>query len=464
LAVVWQLAVVSIAWGEPPATPLPARECVARRARLAAEWAREIREGTLEPGLLVLSAANDSERSRFRQADNFIYLTGLSIPAISALMTPADADGRHREILFLPPKSRSRELWNGPTLSFSPEAAETTGFEQVAPPARFEELAGELLGKGDLIYYLDEPFEEDGLAIQRVRRLIEGIKGFEGSERLELLPLEKLVHDQRRLKSEVESEAITRAIAATARGLAAGAALIRPGTTEYELQGAIEGGFIAAGAFGPGFPSIIGSGPNSCILHYNQNARRLEAGELVVIDVGASVDHYTADITRTLPVSGRFSPRQRAVYAIVLEAQETAARAARPGMSLAEVHQVAAKVIARGLSELGLLDGDPGEILSTGAYRRYFPHGTSHWLGIAVHDVGRGPLEPGAVFTIEPGIYISEESLGVRIEDDFIMTGEGRALRLSEGVPRTADDLERWIRSLRQGEARETGESETGGR
>ena len=446
----WLVGVLNSVAAEPPATPLPALECASRRARLAAEWAQEIARGSLEDGVLILASAADPERSRFLQADNFLYLTGISIAGVSAVMTPADEQGQHREILFLPPSSRRKERWNGPSLSYAPESAVITGFSRVEVSARFDKLAGELLQQAGRIYYLDETSEESGLAQQRVHRLVQGIPAAGRLEAQPLESLERLVHGHRRLKSELETEAIIRAVAATASGLAAGARVALPGAFEYEVQGAIEGGFIAAGAFGPGFPSIVGSGPNSCILHYNQNARQLEEGELLVIDVGARVDHYTADITRTIPVSGRFSSRQRAVYELVLEAQEAAAQAARPGLSLGAVHEVAAKVIARGLVQLGLLSGETGENLSKGEYRRYFPHGTSHWLGIAVHDVGRGPLEPGAVFTIEPGIYVPEESLGVRIEDDFIMTDEGRALRLSQGIPRTADDVERWIRTLRQ--------------
>lgn len=427
-------------------SPPLAVECAQRRVRLAADWAEQIAAGSLEPGLLILAAAPATERTKFLQADNFFYLTGVTSPDVTALMTPATSSGPHTEILFLPPPSQRRELWHGPELALGADTATQTAFRQVRKRSEFRQAVADLIPASRIIYFLDETSEEPGLSRQRVLRRVSGIPG---SDDFDLLPLEKLVQKRRRIKSEFEIERITEAIVATAQGLAAGAAAARPGAFEYQVQGAIEGRFLSAGAHGPGFPSIVGSGPNSCILHYTQNRRRMEADEVCVIDVGARVGQYTADITRTIPVSGRFTQRQRDVYAIVLEAQQAAAGAARPGMTLEELHLVAAGVISSGLVRLGLLSGEPGESLSMTAYRRYLPHGTSHWLGLAVHDVGRGPLEPGTVFTIEPGIYIPREQIGVRIEDDYVMTDSGRAVRLSVGIPRDVAEVEQWVQRLR---------------
>ncbi|MFH0944679.1 MAG: Xaa-Pro aminopeptidase [Planctomycetota bacterium] len=430
----------------PADAPPLALECAERRARLAADWAEEIAAGSLEPGMLILAGAPASERTRFLQADNFFYLTGIASPGVTAILTPSTPSGQQTEILFLPPPSQQSVLWHGPELAFHEDAAATTAFRQVRKKSEFRQVAADLIQASRIIYFLDEPGEEPGISRQRVLRQISGIQG---SDAWDLLPLEQLVHRRRRIKSEFEIERITEAVVATAQGLAAGAAAAAPGAFEYQVQAAIEGRFVAAGAEGPGFPSIVGSGPNSCILHYTQNRRRMEAGEVLLLDVGARVGQYTADVTRTIPVSGRFTKRQRDLYVIVLEAQQAAAEAARPGMTLDELHQVAARVISSGLVRLGLLPGEAGESLSKQAYRRYLPHGTSHWLGLAVHDVGRGPLEPGTVFTIEPGIYLPGERIGVRIEDDYVMTDSGRAVRLSVGIPRGVDEVEQWVQTLR---------------
>jgi Xaa-Pro aminopeptidase len=194
---------------------------------------------------------------------------------------------------------------------------------------------------------------------------------------------------------------------------------------EYQLQAVMEYVFRRDGAKRTGFSSIVGSGPNSCVLHYRDSTRRMEEGDLVVVDVGAEVQYYTADVTRTFPVSGKFTPRQREIYEIVLQAQEEAIAAVRPGSTMGEVHRKARQVIDKA------------------GYGRYFLHSTSHWLGMDVHDVGGrgGKLEPGMILTVEPGIYIPEERIGVRIEDDLLVTEEGH-LRLSAPLPRDPDVIE----------------------
>jgi Xaa-Pro aminopeptidase len=204
-------------------------------------------------------------------------------------------------------------------------------------------------------------------------------------------------------------------------------AAVAPGAWEFEPQGLLEGAFLRLGAERPGFASIVGSGPNSVTLHYNANRRQMQAGDLLVMDVGAKWRYYTADVTRTVPVSGRFSPRQREVYQVVLDAQTAAAEAAKPGVTMRELDAIARAVI----DERGF---GPG--------RKYFKHGLGHWIGLHVHDVGDyGPIEPGMLFTIEPGIYIAEENLGVRIEDDYLMTESG-AVKLSTGFPSDPDAIE----------------------
>ncbi|HZM01193.1 MAG TPA: M24 family metallopeptidase, partial [Planctomycetota bacterium] len=236
------------------------------------------------------------------------------------------------------------------------------------------------------------------------------------------------VLDELRLrKSEYEIDCLANAITITTHALTESAAAIAPGAWEYEPQGLLEGAFIRLGSERPGFHSIVGSGPNSVTLHYEKNNRRMQDGELLVMDVGAKWRYYTADVTRTFPVNGRFTPRQREVYQAVLDAQTAAFEAARPGVTMHELDAVARALI----DERGF---GPG--------RKYFKHGLGHWIGLHVHDVGAyGPIEPGMLFTIEPGIYIAEENLGVRIEDDYLMTGSG-AVKLSDGIPSDPDAIE----------------------
>ncbi|MBM3985825.1 MAG: M24 family metallopeptidase [Planctomycetes bacterium] len=235
----------------------------------------------------------------------------------------------------------------------------------------------------------------------------------------------------RLVKSTYEVECLQAAISITCAALREAFAHVRPGAFEYEPQGALEGAFRRLGGDRAGFASIVGSGPNSVTLHYSSNQRQMQDGELLVMDVGAKYRYYCADVTRTLPVGGRFTPRQRQVYEAVLAAQRAAEAAAQPGVTMAELDGIARRVIT-----------DAG----FGPAFRYFKHGLGHWIGLDVHDVGgQVPILPGMTFTIEPGIYIDAEDLGVRIEDDYLMTVSG-AVKLSGAVPSDPDDIEALLR------------------
>jgi Xaa-Pro aminopeptidase len=238
----------------------------------------------------------------------------------------------------------------------------------------------------------------------------------------------------RQIKDAEEIRRLRTAVAITSEALLEAMADVRPGMHEYEVEATIEYGFRRRGAERLGFPSIVGSGPNGTILHYDENRRRMEEGELVVIDVGAEYGYYSADLTRTLPVSGRFTPRQRRLYDLVLGAQQAAIDSIRPGTSLGTLNQVARLYLRIHSSDL----------CGGAACDQYFIHGLSHWLGMNVHDAGSYSrrLEPGMVLTVEPGIYIPAESLGIRIEDVVLVTGNGREV-LSDGLPRAAEAVER---------------------
>ena len=250
----------------------------------------------------------------------------------------------------------------------------------------------------------------------------------------------------RTVKTEEEVELIRRAIDITTDAHRAVMEQVEPGWAEYEIEALVEYTFKRQGAEYPGFPSIVGSGENAVILHYESNRRTTEPGDVVVIDIGAEVHGYTADVTRTIPVDGRFSEEQRAIYDIVYRAQQAGIEAAQAGAPVAATHQAAAVVLAQGLAELGLISGPrDGRGL-----RRFFMHGTSHYLGLDVHDVGTGePMEPGTVITVEPGLYIAPAedidpkwwNIGVRIEDDILITERGPVI-LSDGAPRSAEEVE----------------------
>jgi Xaa-Pro aminopeptidase len=248
----------------------------------------------------------------------------------------------------------------------------------------------------------------------------------------------EILDELRLRKDPLEIDAMRRAAAISIAGFERGLARVRPGQGEWEIEAEVEGEFRRRGALGPSFGTIVGSGANACVLHYTENDRRMEAGDLVLLDAGAEWRMYSGDITRTVPVSGRFSPRQREIYEVVESARRTAVDAIAPGLRTDELHLTAVGAIVRGLLDLGVLSGSYDEVVEGKKYERYFPHRTSHWLGLNTHDPGdyarngmARPLEPGMVLTVEPGLYFPPEAdspyagIGIRIEDDVLVTSEG---------------------------------------
>lgn len=362
--------------------------------------------------------------SDFRQRNDFFYLTGLETPD-SWLLLGNGGDGRPTEVLFVPGRSPEDERWTGPRPSLA-EAGRISGIRDVRPVGEL----GSAIGLED----------RDGLASATVLHL-PGTRRDRANPTLQRLasgatlvrPLDPSVHRLRQVKDRFELEMLRRAIDITVGAHRAAMRAAAPGMYEYELEAIIEFNFRLGGAERVGFPSIVGSGPNSVILHYDKNRRRMESGDLVVIDIGAEYSYYTADVTRTLPVSGRFTPRQRRVYELVLGAQQAAIDAVRPGVTVRQLDGIART----------WLRANAGDACGVRTCDAYFVHGLSHWLGMDVHDVGDygRPLEPGMVLTIEPGIYLPNEHLGVRIEDDVLVTEDGHEV-LSDGAPRDPDEIE----------------------
>lgn len=374
----------------------PARLRARRAALLAA-----LPKGAV---LVLGTPARPDDIFPYRVAPNFLYLTGQRTDGMTLLL----AEGE--DVLFAPARDPAYERWNGPRLAVGTPAAAASGFgEVVARSERARRVAAALERCGGPLILDGVTLEQ--LALPRPPRAVQPL-------RAELARL-------RQVKDEAELALLQGAIDITCAALREAAASLRPGQREHELQGVIEYVFLRYGAQRPGFASIVGSGPNSCVLHYSDNRRVMRAGELVVCDVGAELWGYSADVTRTFPVGGKFTPRQREIYELVLRAQEAGIAAVKPGASMRDVDRAAREVIVKA------------------GYGQYFLHGTSHWLGLDVHDVGPmgATLRPGMVLTVEPGIYLAAENLGVRIEDDVLVTEDGHRL-LSAGVPRTADEVE----------------------
>jgi Xaa-Pro aminopeptidase len=262
------------------------------------------------------------------------------------------------------------------------------------------------------------------------------------------------------VKEPAEIDTLRRAAAISAAAHREAARLAHAGHYEYELAAALDYGFRRRGASGPAYTTIVGGGPNACVLHYIANDHKLEDGQLVLIDAGCELEGYASDVTRTYPVGGRFEGARRAVYEAVLDAQGAALQAARPGATLKDIHDTSVRRLTENLVELGLLQGDAATAVESEAYKRYYMHNTSHWLGLDVHDVGAytiggrpRPLAPGMVFTVEPGLYIAPDDetadpryrgIGVRIEDDVLVTAEGREV-LTAAIPKAPEDVEAWV-------------------
>ena len=401
--------------------------------------------------VVLVGSGEPGEDERFRQEHDFNYLTGVEVPDAAVILRP----GSGEETLYLPPRDRSRDRWVGPRLGPGPEAAAITGFSRVEPTSFF--LADLFRAIGDprtggrasATVYLIEPFPkpDSKTVAARLSRFIR-----DGAPSARFKDVASSIHEMRKAKSDAEVELIRRAVAVTADAHREVTRSIRPGLPEYRLEGVVLGAFVAGGASRAGFPSIIGSGPNSTILHYDRNTRTIEDGDLVVVDIGGEYKGYTADITRTYPAVGRFSARQREIYQLVLDAQSAAVSDFKPGVStIAGLGRTARDVFRR--SPLRARDEEGTERTMD----HFFTHGLGHHMGLDVHDVGDGtkPLRPGEVFTIEPGLYLKSESLGVRIEDDYRVTEEGLE-KLSKDIPAEADEIERLIARARGGDVAPT--------
>ncbi|MFZ5479181.1 MAG: aminopeptidase P N-terminal domain-containing protein [Myxococcota bacterium] len=397
---------------------------------------------------------NGDAEYRYRQSSDLYYLTGWEDPDVAALFRPG---AELPFILFVQPKDPAREIWTGIRPGVQ-GAKEVHGADAAFPYAELHGRLGELLqGYGTLHYRFGEDAERDRTVFSAIQGPARAAmrNGLDVPHRL--VDARRLLAEMRLVKSAEEIARLRVAADITVEAHVAAMRVGRPGAFEYEVEAEVDGTFRRRGGNGPGYTTIVGGGKNACILHYVTNREELRAGDLCLVDAGCEYAYYTADVTRTWPVSGRFSGPQRDLYEIVLRAQLASIDAARAGRAWKDMHDVSVRALTEGMVAVGLLEGDVDTLIAEERYRRFYMHGTGHWLGLDVHDagayvVGRGarPLAPGMVLTVEPGIYVPPDDedapeayrgIGIRIEDDVLVT-DGEPDVLTAACPKRVDDVE----------------------
>lgn len=407
----------------------------------------------------ILAAAPSRPRNRdvdypYRQDSDFYYLTGFPEPDAVAVFLPGRKKGTF--VLFCHEYDPAKAIWEGKHAGLK-GARKEYGADESYSIDEIDQVMPELLADRDRIHCglgRDPDFDRKLLEwVGRVKAKVRtGIKAPE-----EFVDLDRLLHEMRLIKGPEEIAAMRSAAEISVQAHIRAMRSCRAGLYEYQIEAEIIHEFMRQGARSPAYPSIVAGGVNACVLHYTENIAPLENGDLLLIDAGAEYDYYAADITRTFPVNGRFSAPQRAIYELVLEAQQAAIEQVRPGNHWNEPHEAAVKVLTRGLVKLGLLEGRPSRLIKKEAYKDFYMHRTGHWLGMDVHDVGEYKIEdewrelqPGMVLTVEPGLYIGKDckevarrwrGIGVRIEDDVLVT-EGSCEVLTEGAPKQVAEIE----------------------
>jgi Xaa-Pro aminopeptidase len=390
---------------------------------------------------------------RFRQISDLVYLTGFVEPEATLVLRPGAET--ERVVLFVRPRDADDEVWHGRRAGLE-GAQQQYGAEVAYASSELPARLGELIANAEQLHYalgLDEDMDLlIGRTIARLRR----------TERRGKRPPDAVIdprvalHELRLRKSSEELGALRKAATITSEAHLAAMRAGRPGAFEHELEAVLEYTFRTRGGGGPGYGTIVGAGENALVLHYTRNACAIADGDLVLVDAGCEYDHYTADVTRTWPANGRFTPAQRRVYEVVLDAQVSAIDLARPGATIDQIHQHTVRKLTEGMVALGLLPGPVDERITDLSYKKFYPHGTSHWLGLDVHDAGaympggkHRPLEPAMVITVEPGLYIPVDAdvpaelrgIGVRIEDDVVIAA-GAPEVITAGCPKRVDELE----------------------
>jgi len=401
-----------------------------------------------------LAVRNHDVEHPYRQDSDLYYLTGLDEPESVLVLTNQHEE--HRVVLFVRPKKREREIWDGPRAGVE-GAVQEFGADVAFPIDELPKRLPDYLGNVERLHYRIAQNDEADAKLFDCLNLLRrgGRRGIAAPE--EIIDSSAHLHEMRLRKSDAELATMRRAAEITKEAHLRAMHFTRPGMHEYEIDAELLHVFRRHGSERPAYESIVGSGPNATILHYRAGNRVLNEGELVLIDAGCELDYYSSDVTRTFPVNGKFSDEQREVYEVVLRTQKQCIEAVKPGVTLHDLHDGAVRSITEGLVRIGLLEGKVDALIEDKKYEPFYMHRTSHWLGMDVHDVGHyytdgkpRPLEPGFVLTVEPGIYIATDAegvderwrgIGVRIEDDVVVTEGGHDV-LTAGIPKEIDDVE----------------------
>lgn len=415
-------------------------------------------------GVMVIASATEVHRNgdavyAYRQHSDFYYLTGFDEPEAVLVLAPGREAGEF--ILFNRVRDRDHEIWDGPRAGQA-GAREQYRADEAHPIAEFEAALPALLAGRETLHYtlgLQDDLDEKVMnAISGLRaRVRTGVQA-----PFSITDVAPIVHECRLIKSEAEIAVMQKAVNITKDAHLAAMRACKPGCYEYQLEAEIQYAFLRQGARFAAYNSIVGAGRHTCILHYVANQAEIKSGDLVLIDAGAEFQNYAADITRTFPANGKFTPEQLAIYNLVLSAQCAAIDSIKPGARWTDAQTIVVKCLTQGLIDLGILKGECEALIEQGAYLPYYMHRSGHWLGLDVHDVGRykindvwRPLEAGMVLTVEPGLYLSADipnldpkwhNIGVRIEDDVLVTPTGHRV-LSAEIPKTASAIEALMQS-----------------
>ena len=426
------------------------------------EFARRRKQlmALMEPNsIAIVPAAPERIRSRdteyhYRQDSDFLYLSGFEEPQAVLVLIPGRDHGEY--VLFVRERNREREIWDG--YRAGPEGAcKDFDADDAFPIDDIDDiLPGLLEGRQRVYYAMGKDSEFDKHVMDWVNTIRAKVRSG-ATPPGEFLDLSHFLNDMRLFKSAAELRVMKEAGEISARAHVRAMKASKPGMLEYQLEAEILHEFHMSGARFPAYNSIVGGGKNGCILHYIENSAPLKNGDLVLIDAGCELDCYAADITRTFPVNGKFSPEQKALYDICLHAQLAAIAECKPGKHWNDPHEATVRVITKGLANLGLLEGDVDDLIKSEAYKEFYMHRAGHWLGMDVHDVGDYKvggewrvLEPGMVMTVEPGIYVAPDNervakkwrgIGIRIEDDVVITKDGNEV-LTKDVPKTPAEIE----------------------
>ncbi len=409
--------------------------------------------------IAVIASAPVSQRNRdveypYRQDSDFYYLTGFEESGALAVFVPGRRPAEY--ILFCREMDETMALWIGRNAGLK-GAKEEFGADDAFPIDDVDDILPGLMENRDKVFYpMGRDNHLDQQLLDYVRQLRDQVRSGVSAP-MEFVSLEHLLHEMRLYKSPAEQNLMRKAAQVSAKAHVRAMQATRPGLYEYQVEAELMHEFTSNGMRFPAYPSIVAGGNNACVLHYTENRDPLQEGSLLLIDAGAEHQNYAADITRTFPISGRFSEAQRALYQLVLDAQLAAIEQVRPGSHWNDPHDAAIRVLTRGLIELGLLQGRLASLIKDESYKKFYMHRTGHWLGMDVHDVGDYKvdgkwrlLEPGMVLTVEPGLYVAADckdvdqkwrGIGIRIEDDVLVT-QGGCEVLSANVPKTVSEIE----------------------